>query len=237
LALFPRNPQSLLDVGRFEEAIAAAPDNALIRARTLEAQHRLEEALAWARPDWLRCSLLVQLSRFQEAEPLIATVPLARYDVVWQLIADGREAEGRTLLARLTGLRHPPIGIPQVAFNHFFLRPMLDNRDGLHVDPAIAWGGLLDRHRFVDMQWPWHLAAFLSDRIDEQGFRGQPFRPGIDQRLHLARGMKAELRRDWRGAADEYRACLRIPGGAIFGRGEGSDYVRWRLAGLERVAP
>jgi tetratricopeptide (TPR) repeat protein len=234
LELFPRDATMLTLAGRYDDAMAVSRDNPIGRTMVLTAQGRYEEALASAGRGWQRWDLLLRLGRFTEAEPLLATDQIGRYSLAWRLVAAGRVREGRDLLARLQGLHHPPIGNPQAVFAHCFLPMLLANRDGEAVDPAQALAHLLGEWRGIDWQWPWHEAALVVGRIDEAAFRAQPMQLGLERRLHLAHGMRAELGRDWPAAIADYRAYRAITADGMTLPSD--EYVEWRLAELEQRA-
>jgi hypothetical protein len=232
ITAFPPNAYHLYYLQRLDEALALAPHDQHLRALVLEQQGRYAEALELAIAGWQRCALLLRLGRYDEAEPLLSLDPSSRYFAAFAMIANGDEARGRELLAQLRKVERPPLGDPGVAFAHFLLPLMLDNRDGVPVDPESALREQLQDHRWIDGQWPWHLAAFVAGRIDEQAFLAQPMRLGGGRRLLLARGLRFELIHDWRQATAQYRAYLAAPYDGLTPTGE--DYVRWRLAELEK---
>jgi hypothetical protein len=223
----------LTALGRYDEAIAVASANPAAYTMALEAGGRYEEALSSSKAEWMRSIQLLRLGRYAEDEPFMAGETNHRYLMAALLAASGRMGEARDLLAKLARLHHPQIGMTEVWFKHWFLGILLDNRDGHAIDPAAAWHDLLEDHRFICGQSPWYLAALVTGRIDEAAFLVQPMRNGAEQRMHLARGIRAEFAHDWPAAVVEYRAYVDGSRRASIAY---EDYAKWRLAELERAS-
>lgn len=234
LARFPGDPELLLLLNRPDEAIAAAPGDVLIKARALANAGRFAEALAIAPTAWLRNMLLVQLRRYE--------VALADFDddggrpglCVLTMLYHGDESAARALLERVVRHPLPMLGAEGQAFIRFLLPALLASRDGEAIDPGAALREMIDQHRWLDGQRPWHQASFIAGRIDETAFLAQPYHLGVATRLRFAQGLRHELARRWPEAMAVYAAVDASTGPAGLNEAE-SRYLGWRLRDLERA--
>ncbi len=208
LELFPRDAELRFELRRFDEALALAPGNKTLQCRVLIAQERFEEALPLAEPTWLKQSILEHLGRYDEAMAGSHDYDLVSYEcAAFMILEDPSMRErGRELLSRLCR-GQGDMDNYMVVFTRCFLPALTANRAGEQVDPRVAFTEVLEHGHLWGGQRAWYLAALVAGRIGEEEFLRQPYQIQVRARLHLARGLKAELARDWLAADAEYREC------------------------------
>jgi hypothetical protein len=207
MASYPTSGLALIFQGRLDDALAAWPDNAIIRNRCLlhkgdraafvaaEPQHPVSRMLSGRAAEWL-------------ADETQSDRDIAAIFLAMDALARGDRNEVLPLVERAVALR--PKGLPVWHLNRDLLLPLVaDTVDGgRRVDQAIAdWSqrGWRDRRSYEVR------GRYQAGTIDDAAFLAQPVRLLVEAELVFQRAVRADRAGQRDEALADYRLWLALP--------------------------
>ncbi|MDT8389333.1 MAG: helix-turn-helix domain-containing protein [Lentisphaeria bacterium] len=252
---------ALVKLGRAEEAIRRYPDHC---QEAYLALRRYDEFLErWPRPPIRHLTVLKNLGRMDVArnypeskdptvaqyltsitapESIIASGPGPEPKIYYGLLSQravrllnaGETDEAQSCLEKIHLVRSSTFWWWDRGASEVFLttvvRGLIGQRDSMRADLE----AIRDYHQYTDYQILWHDARFLLGEIDDDQFREQPAKDGLESHLALVKAIDFDLKGNTRQARPLYEKLLdpESTGSDVPENSARKEFILWRLKSL-----